>query len=184
MTGPATKEGDGSDGQVSAGESRRNAILQEAVRFFAEVGTTGQTRELAKRVGVTQPLIYRYFETKKDLIEQVYESIYFQRWDPSWEVLICDRSIPIRDRLVRFYQSYTSRIFSYEWIRIYLYSGLEGAGINKRYIKHVERRILRPICAELRASNGLCSGESIAISNLELELVWTLHGGIFYSIME
>ena len=99
--------------------------------FFAELGATDQTQELEKRVGDAKLLICRYLETEKNLIEQVYESAYFQRWGFSWEALICDRSIPIRDRLVRFYDSYTSRMFSYEWIGIYLYSGLEGTDTNK-----------------------------------------------------
>ena len=137
--------------------------------FFAELGTTDQTRELEKRMGVTQSLIYRYLETKKDLVEQVYESVYFQRWAPSWEASICDRSIPIRDRMVRFNDSYTSRMFSYEWIRVYLYSGLEGANINKRYIEQVEQRILWSICAGLGVSNE-------QYSRIGLDVAW----GIFY----
>lgn len=61
------------------------------------------------------------------------------------------------DRLVRFNDIYTSRMFSYEWIRIYLYSGLEGANINKQYIEHVEQRILWSIRAGLGEFNEQCS---------------------------
>ena len=48
----------------------------------------GQTRELAQRLGVTQPLIYRYFPTKQDLIDRVYEEVFVGRWRPEWTDLI------------------------------------------------------------------------------------------------
>ena len=40
---------------------RERQIIQAAIRFFAEVGFAGRTRELAERAGITQPLLYRYF---------------------------------------------------------------------------------------------------------------------------
>ena len=46
-------------------------IVEEAIRFFAEAGFAGQTRELARRLDVTQPLLFQYFPTKDDLIERV-----------------------------------------------------------------------------------------------------------------
>jgi AcrR family transcriptional regulator len=42
-------------------DTREQLIVKEAVRFFAEFGFGGRTRELARRLGVTQPLLYRYF---------------------------------------------------------------------------------------------------------------------------
>ena len=38
---------------------REQEIIDEAVQFFAEVGFGGRTRDLAKRIGITQPLLYR-----------------------------------------------------------------------------------------------------------------------------
>ena len=40
---------------------RERLIVAGAVRYFAEVGFGGQTRELSRRLGITQPLLYRYF---------------------------------------------------------------------------------------------------------------------------
>ena len=59
-------------------------IVNEAIRYFAEVGFSGQTRELARRIGVTQSLIFRYFPTKEDLIDRVYQEGYLRRWNPYW----------------------------------------------------------------------------------------------------
>jgi len=47
---------------------RRKAIVETAAQLFAEVGFRGgTTRELAKRVGVTEPVLYEHFQTKQDL---------------------------------------------------------------------------------------------------------------------
>ena len=47
---------------------RRQQILEAAISYFAEAGFAGQTRELSKRIGVTQSLLYRYYPSKQDLI--------------------------------------------------------------------------------------------------------------------
>lgn len=47
---------------------RRKAIIETAAQLFAEVGFRGgTTRELAKRAGVTEPVLYEHFQTKSDL---------------------------------------------------------------------------------------------------------------------
>ncbi len=71
---------------------REKLIVSEAVRFFAECGFEGKTRELAKRMGVSHAVIYRHFESKEALIERVYDHVYVKRWNPDWEPLVLDRS--------------------------------------------------------------------------------------------
>ncbi len=82
-------------------EDRDREIAAAAVAFFAEVGFGGDTRELARRLGVTQSLIFRYFPSKAALIERVYQEVYVGRWNPYWETIIADRSVSLQDRLVR-----------------------------------------------------------------------------------
>ena len=159
-------------------EARRAEILTKAIAFFAAEGFGGGTRELASQLGVTQPLLYRYFPSKDALIEAVYRAIYLDRWRPEWERMLEDRSLPIRERLQLFYESYTDTIFESEWLRIYLFSGLKGASINRLYMGFVEERILSRIIAEYRHEAGLPARERP--SREELELAWLLHGGIFY----
>lgn len=161
-------------------EERERHIVEEAISFFAERGFSGQTRELAKRLGVTQPLLYRYFPTKADLIQRVYQEVYLSRWDPAWRDLITDRSINLRDRLIRFYTIYFEAIFTSEWMRIYMFSGLHGEAINEQYIAHVEEHLLTPIIAEMRADAGLPPPDQRAIQPLELEIAWNAQSGIFY----
>lgn len=160
-------------------EQRSQDFVKKAIEFFAEVGFDGGTRDLAKRLGVTQPLLYRYFPTKDDLIKEVYRVVYLNRWKPEWDALLQDRSLPLRERLERFYGDYTAAIFNREWMRIYMFSGLRGVQINKWYQQLVEERILKRICVELRHAFGLPEDVSL-IGPDEMEVAWTLHGGIVY----
>ena len=45
-------------------DDRRREFVAKATEFFAEEGFGGGTRDLARRLGVTQPLLYRYFPSK------------------------------------------------------------------------------------------------------------------------
>ena len=58
---------------------RRQEFIEKAIDFFAEEGFESSTRGLAKRLGVTQPLLYRYFHSKEDLISEVYDAVYVNR---------------------------------------------------------------------------------------------------------
>jgi len=163
-----------------APDERERQIVDAAIEFFAEVGFGGQTRELSRRLGITQPLLYRYFPSKQDLIERVYRAVYLRPWDPGWERLLDDRTLPLRERLIEFYGRYTEVIFNPRWLRIYLYSGLLGVGFNKRYLARLERRVLTRICRELRHEWGLPSPGRLPIRDLEMELVQGLQAAIFY----
>ncbi len=163
-----------------AAADREQQILAEAIRFFAEVGFTGQTRELAQRIGITQPLLYRYFPTKQQLIERVFKEMFLKRIDPRWTALIRDRKRPLEERLLEFYRHYASATYTYEWIRIYMFSALLGNDINQRYIGIVEKNILKPLCLEIRHHCRLPLAPETPISEAELEHVWVMHGGIFY----
>lgn len=154
-------------------EERQQQIVDTAVRFFAEVGLEGKTRELAKRLGVTQSLIFKYFETKQDLIEAVYARVYLERISPDWPALIRDRSRPIGERMSIFYQDYGSRIFDHDWMRIFMFSGLAGAALNKRYLNHLSKTLLEPILEEIRTA-------ACTKTEPTLEDLWSLHGGIVY----
>jgi len=165
--------------RLSADE-RERAIARGAVAFFCEAGFGGRTRELAKRLGITQPLLYRYFPNKEALIDRVYQEVYLNRWDPQWEELLDDHTRPARERIIAFYRAYAKAVLSYEWIRIFMFSGLRGMDLNSRYLTLVRDRIYTRVIRELRREYGLPSPAEVPISELEFELVWALHASIFY----
>lgn len=159
-------------------DDRRKEFVAKATELFSEEGFGGGTRDLARRLGVTQPLLYRYFPSKDDLIKEVYRTVYLEPLDTGWEALLTDRSRPLRDRLLEFYRGYTNVLFSRKWIRIYLYSGLKGLDINRWYVGVVREQILTRVVRECRHEMGLPSqGKPTAA---ELELAWVFHSGIFY----
>ncbi len=157
---------------------RRDEILQKALNLFAEHGFESSTRELARQLGITQPLLYRYFPSKDDLIREAYRAVYLDRWNIEWDRLLCDRNVPLEERLKSFYASYTKAIFTREWMRIYLFAGLKGADINRWYIGLLEERILQRIVKEYRHLAGLDDQTKPSVE--EIELAWALHSGIFY----
>jgi AcrR family transcriptional regulator len=157
---------------------RRKEFVVKATEFFAEEGFGGGTRDLARRLGVTQPLLYRYFPSKDDLIKEVYRTVYLEPLETGWEKLLTDRGRPLRDRLQEFYCSYTGLIFKRKWLRIYLYSGLKGLDINRWYVGVVRDKILTRIIRECRHQSGLESQGKPTAS--ELEMAWVFHSGIFY----
>ena len=89
-----------------APEDREHQIVQAAIAFFARRGFDAGTRELAQELGVTQPLLYRYFPTKEALVDRVYDEVFVSRWNPEWEEWLADRSAPLADRLKRYFKDY------------------------------------------------------------------------------
>lgn len=159
---------------------RERLIVQEAIRFFAERGFEGQTRELAKRLGITHSAIYRHFPSKEALIERVYQEVYLSRWSPDWAPLIRDRALPLEARLTRFYLDYVAHVFEYNWVRIFVFSGMKSFGITGRYLDLVRREIIEPAAIELRHDLGLPNVAERHLSERETEMFWGLHGRIFY----
>jgi AcrR family transcriptional regulator len=161
-------------------EAREKQIVDGAIRFFAEVGFGGQTRELARQLGMSQSLLFKYFPTKGDLIDRVYREVYLSRWNPYWEVLLANNKIPLRCRLARFYSEYAHRIMDYHWIRIFLYAGLLGSEINRNYLDLLRNRIIYKICHALRDEAGLPRLSDNELTERDLQLVWALQGSILY----
>lgn len=159
-------------------EAREREIVEGAIQFFAEVGFGGGLRDLAKRLGITHQNLFRYFPTKETLIERVYLEVYFNRWQPEWEILLRDRSRPLATRLIDFYNAYLPVFFRYDWVRIFLFAGLKGVDIPRRYMSIIQTELVEPLALELREMAGRHS--DAPPSAQELEIAWGLHGELFY----
>ncbi|MBR2573923.1 MAG: TetR/AcrR family transcriptional regulator [Loktanella sp.] len=154
-------------------DERRQQIIEGAVAFFADVGLDGNTRDLARQLGITQSLLFNYFATKSDLIEAVYDHVYLDQISDAWPALLTDRTKSFRTRLLGFYEAYSRLIFRYDWMRIFMFSGLAGAALNRRYLDHLGQVLLTPLMAEMQAAT---SGPQ----QPQMEDLWNLHGGIVY----
>jgi AcrR family transcriptional regulator len=164
-----------------APDDRERMILDAAVRFFARHGFDAQIRELAKAIGISQGLIYRYFRSKQALVERVYEHTFLQRWEPEWELILADRKRPLRERLERFYGSYLAAIDDPDWIRLVMHSGLDGNDLTRRYIETQVAGLLALIARECRASAA--GGSGADVTQADIEAVWHLHSTFIYYLV-
>ena len=164
-------------------DDRRAQILEGATHFFAESGLNGNTRELSAQLGITQPLLYRYFASKQELLDTIFDELFVKRWDTAWSRLIKDRSRPLSDRVVGFYREFDERLLTREWVRLFVYSGLSGYAYNQRVFRKLMTDIFRPLGVELRLLHGLPEVTPREISAKEIEMIWELHGVIFYRRM-
>ncbi|MCV6591854.1 MAG: TetR/AcrR family transcriptional regulator [Silicimonas sp.] len=156
-------------------ELRREEFLEKATEFFAEDGFSITTRELARRLDVTQPLLYRYFRSKDALISEVFETVYHRRWREEWDLMLIDRSKDLRTRLSIFYRDYSEVVFERTLLRVFLYAGLKEPEMSRRCLERTEQHLLTPILQEYRQEKGLATGP---ISVEEAALASIMHGGI------
>lgn len=159
-------------------EDRERQIVAKAIEHFTLHGFSGGTRELAKQIGVTQPLLYRYFPSKEALIDRVYGEVF--RWSASWVPDLTDRHVPLRERMYRFYAEYSSVILREQWIRIFIFAGLTREGINTKYLNRMRTQVFLPLLDEIRAEYGIAAPRSAQELDTEIELLRGLHASIFY----
>ena len=158
---------------------REGRIVDAAAAFFAEHGFAGRTRDLARRLGVTQALLYRYFRSKQALIDRVFDTVFGDRWDPAWDALLAGRDAPLEARLTRFYQAYAGRS-TYVSLRLFVRAGLDGLDFARRYSVPLTERILEPVVRELRHEAGLPELEARPLLRAERELALALHGAVVF----
>ena len=157
---------------------RERQIVDGAVRFFSDRGLDGQLRDLAKNIGVTHALLYHYFPTKQALIDRVYVELFEGLWKPSWERLLDDPGLDAETKFTHFYVDYAKAIFSREFVRILIFSGLSDHTIPDRFFALLRGRLFPRL---IRVTRRHCGVVSRTRANArELELLMGLHGGIFY----
>ncbi|WP_229259871.1 TetR/AcrR family transcriptional regulator [Duganella aquatilis] len=158
---------------------REQLIVQQAIRYFATHGFAASTRELAKELGISQPLLYRYFPSKEALAERVFKEVYLSRWNPEWDQLLADRSLALTERLHRFYRQYAGVILNSDWIRIFIQAGLSYEGINLRYLARLRERVFDVVLTELHREFAVAAPTPQQHED-EIEFIWGLHAAIFY----
>ncbi|MFB3828338.1 MAG: TetR/AcrR family transcriptional regulator [Bryobacteraceae bacterium] len=123
-------------------EERRAAIVACAARLFAEKGFRGvTTRELAAAVGVTEPVLYRHFATKRDLYTAIIEMKAGERDEIFGEV----RALARKGDDQGFFSTLAERILRRaeehpDFIRSLLFSALERHELAQMvYQRHMVR---------------------------------------------
>ncbi len=161
-------------------QEREHQIVKGAIDFVADRGLNFSTRDLAKHLGVSQSLLYRYFEHKNDIVEKIYERVYLGRWDPEWDETLIDQSRSVEERLVKYLQDYTKVVLQKDWVRIFLLSAFDDPVISQRYIALLRKRIFEPLLNELLQEMGRKTDLDPADREMALELIWGFHSSFFY----
>ena len=77
-----------------AATERRAAVLQTACRVFSQGSYRGTTTaEIAREAGVTEPILYRHFASKRDLYLAVLDESW-RRLTELWEEAVASESEP------------------------------------------------------------------------------------------
>ena len=161
-------------------EERKRQIVAAAAQLFAEHGFEAGTSELADRLGITQPLMYRYFRSKEELLKQVYSEAYaVDEFYPKWERLISDHSLGMKERLVQFYEEYSELTWNYTFTRMAMWANLSRPTMNKIYYETVRQRIFPRMVRALRIAYGQ-SNLRTTPTEYELEMVHSLHGMMYH----
>jgi AcrR family transcriptional regulator len=129
---PASKK---SETRLSA-ERRREQILTAAIELFSERGFRGvTTRELATRLGVTEPVLYQHFPSKQDLYRAILQRIMERESDPAEQQILQLQAVcSDRDYFTRLAQLVC------EWhdanpslMRLLYFSALEGHDLSRHF---------------------------------------------------
>jgi AcrR family transcriptional regulator len=150
-------------------EEREQLIIEEAIRFFAEVGLSGDTKAFAGRMGVAQPLIYRYFENKEALIARVFDETFLKNWNPLWEQMLTDTTQSIPERLLTFHRDFARVQLTRNRVRLSLFFALGGWDMNS-YFKLMRQHVYIPIAIGLRQYAGAPSIKKQSLRDLEVEI--------------
>ena len=175
----ASKKGPDSARKRYPAAVREAQLIEGAATFFANHGFAATTRDLADELDVTQALLYRYFKNKAVLIDRVLDWAMTDRWKPEWQSLIADESLPLAERLVRFYQEYAGDI-TQERMRLMVRAGIDGFGMPQRKSFRITEHVLMPVCRAIRRDAGLPDFAAVPFTRGERELSMSLHGGIIF----
>jgi AcrR family transcriptional regulator len=118
-------------------QGRREQILEGAWNLFAQKGFRGTTtREIAKRLGISEALMFKYFPTKAAL----YRAIIQKRMNGSEEMLFPKEAIDSKDdrQVFKSILSYLLRKNTADptFMRLLLYSALEGHDLSKMFFEN------------------------------------------------
>lgn len=162
-------------------QKRVDQIISGAREFFAEHGLSAQTRELSSYLGITQPLLYRYFPSKDALIKRILAETFEKHWNDSWTQLISETAIPVFERYKQFYMEYNRTILTRDWVRLLMHSELKNFYYGRKIIAKIRSDIFIPLCAELRLHYDYPPAQDFPMTKAEFELLLEMHGMVYYN---
>jgi len=138
---------------------RREVIVESAVRLFAERGFRGTTtRELAAAAGVTEPVLYEHFKTKKDLYDAIIDARSRQGCDLFSKIV--GPYVELDDDR-RFFEKLAESILAFheqhpDYMRLLFFSALEGHELAEQFYERHRQTLFQLVRAyiERRMKDG------------------------------
>jgi AcrR family transcriptional regulator len=149
------------------------------MRVYAEHGFDVPLARVARAARVSSAVLRRRVGSGKALRQRVLSRLFGGRWKPAWDTLLADRSVPLADRLTRFYSEYRGNI-DRTGARLWTRAGLLGLHASGNFSATLAARILVPVVRELRHEAGVPGASRRAVSGKEIEVAQMLHGAIAF----
>jgi len=130
---------------------RQEQILEGATCIFAEKGFRGATtREIARRLNISEALMFKYFPSK----EALYRAIIQKRTDGSEEMFFPKEAVEAKDdrQVFRSIATYIIRKNTEDptFMRLILYSALEGHDLSRMFFENHAMEKSRLLSAYIR----------------------------------
>lgn len=128
---------------------RRSQIVETAVNLFSQNGFRGTTtRELAAAVGVTEPVLYQHFATKKDLYLAIVEHM-LEHITNRFESRIEDLPDGATDE--QYFRWLVEQIWDWyaedlRFVRLLTFSALEGHELSELWHERAMSTLLEHLC--------------------------------------
>jgi TetR/AcrR family transcriptional regulator len=160
-----TKSRLGSRGQP---EQSRAAILQAAIREFAQRGIAGaRTDAIANAADVNKALLYYYFRDKETLYGAAIDHAYGQMGQYLLEVL--ERNLSPRKKVLTYVGAYFDYIASHKFNRDLVQVEMMRAGHGSPHLKRIAKHYFQPLYRRLSEviQEGIEAGEFRAINPMQ-----------------
>ena len=168
------------------GPQRRVAILNAAIDLFASRGFQGTTtREIAAAVGVTEPVLYQHFATKRALFDAILESKLTQV--NSTDIIGLDEAAAAGDDRA-FFTSLATVVLDWylsdpRYARLLMYASLEKNELSQMFFE--QQVILFYQCVTQYLTKRMTSGDLRPMDPLLTARAFAgmlNHQGIIYAI--
>jgi len=149
-------------------ERSRNAILQAAIREFAQQGIAGaRTGSIARAARVNKALLYYYFKDKEALYGAALDHIFHQLRGHMMEVL--DRNLPPGQKVLAYVATYFDFIASHDFNRNLVQMEMMRAGHGSPHLRRIAKHYFQPLFKRLSdvIRQGIASGEFRPVSPVQ-----------------
>ncbi len=156
----------------------RETILDEALRLFAQKGIRETTvRDIAKAVGITEGAIYRHFDSKDQIVHELfgrYSSMLYETLDR-----VIKNTASDRERFSKVVRSFLEFAFknpdAFKFLNIFHY--LRGKEVRR--FKRIPVLLIRELLSDMRAKGILNQDPDFALA----VMIGTLERVFLYKTM-